>query len=210
VSEEQPNHVTFYFDTTHGKLIPKLLRSVDLDVKNYRHLGLSSDADDREWIGLCGQQQWVIISGDKNISRVPEERQAVINARCKVFMFDDSDVTRTEDWAASVLVARKHILELVLRTNGPYFAIIKPCSLHGHIKSPQFIGSGGWKPAEEWPQTINPPSERPRRIRLQRPRQQKIEFPEHVSIQLYRYSSYHCELCERMFNSKPSRTAVHT
>ena len=201
MSEEQHNHVTFYFDTTHGKLIPRLLRSVDVDVRDFRHLSLPSDADDKEWIELCGKHQWVIISGDKNIFRIPEERQAVINAGCKVFMFEDSDVTRTEDWAASVLVARQHILELALRTNGPYFAIIKPCRLHGHIKSPNFIGSGGWKPEVEWPTTITPTIQRPRTARPRRERQSKIDFPEHVSIQLYR-ASYHCEICALAFSRR--------
>lgn len=181
MSEERLNHVTFYFDTTHGRLIPKLLRGVGLDVRDYSYLGLLADADDKDWIALCGKQDWVIISGDKNISRVPEERQAVIDSRCKVFMFDDSDITRTEDWAASLLVARKRIIEWAQRTNGPYFALIKPCRVQGHIRQPEFIAAGGWKPEREWPQTFTPTIQRPRPIRPRRDQQSEITFPEHPS-----------------------------
>jgi hypothetical protein len=201
VNDEQPSHVTFYFDTTHGKLISELLRKVEVDVKNYRNLCLPADADDKDWIERCGSHGWVIISGDKNISRVPEERQAVIEGRCKVFMFDDSDVTRTEDWAASLLVARQHIMEMALRTNGPCFVLIKPCRVHGHVRSPEFIGIGGWKPQEEWPKAIRPTIEHAKPVKVRRESQSTIDFPEHVAIQIYRSAPYHCELCAQLFDS---------
>ncbi len=96
------------------------------------------------------KHRWVILSGDKAIESVPEERQAVINARAKVFMFDDTHKTRTEDWAASFLVARKRILEIVNRADGPFFVTIKPCSVRGHVSSPRFVteAGGGWRGPE--------------------------------------------------------------
>jgi hypothetical protein len=200
VSDEQPSQVTFYCDTTHGKLISELLRKVEVDVKNYRNLCLPADADDKEWIARCGTHGWVIISGDKNISRVPEERQAVIEARCKVFMFDDSDITRTEDWAAALLVARQHIMETALRANGPCFILIKPCRVHGHVRSPEFIGIGGWKPEEEWPETISPPIEHPpRKSRPKKERQSRIDFPVHLALVRRAEFTPHCDICALLF-----------
>lgn len=199
MSAEQPNSVTFYLDTTHGKLIPKLLRQVGLDVKQYVHLGLSADADDKDWIELCAKQELVIISGDKEISRVPEERQAVIDGCCKVFMLDDSDVTRTEDWAASLLVAREHIIETALRTNGPYFSVVKPCRVRGHIRPPEFIALGGWKPREEWPKSFIPTIEHPKKVRTIRQQQSAIEFPEHTALSCRVEVTAHCALCARLF-----------
>lgn len=199
MSAEQPSHVTFYFDTTNGKVIQQLLRGVGIDVRNYVHLGLSSDADDKEWIAACGKHEWVIISGDKNISRIPEERQAVIDARCKVFMFDDSDLTRTEDWAASLLVARKKILEVASRTNGPYFALVRPCRVAGHVHLPDFVAGGGWKPESEWPKTISPPIQHPpRKARRNRERQASIDFPTHTALHRRIELVAHCDLCARL------------
>ena len=202
MNAEPPNFVTFYFDTTHGKLILQLLKGVGLDVRNYIHLGLPANAHDTKWIAACGVNNWVIISGDKNISRIPEERQAVIDSKCKVFMLDDSDLTRTQDWAASLLVARKHIIETALRTNGPYFVLIKPCRVRGHVRPPDFVAEGGWKPAEEWPVTISPPIEHPpRQHRPKRERQSKIEFPNHVALLCRVRLTPHCDLCARFFGS---------
>ena len=113
---------------------------------------------DPEWIAECGSFRWVIISGDKAIERVPEEREAVINGRCKVFMFDDSHITRTEDWAASFLVARERIAEIVNKADGPFFVTIKPCKVRGHIGLPRFVSEagGGWRKPELAP--IQPPT----------------------------------------------------
>ena len=35
---------------------------------------------DPEWIKLCGENNWVIVSGDKRLETVPENRQAIIDA----------------------------------------------------------------------------------------------------------------------------------
>jgi hypothetical protein len=184
VNGEPLKQITFYFDTTHGKLIPRLLKGVGMDVRHYAHFGLSADADDEEWISHCAEHEWVIISGDKTIARDPHERQAVINGKCKVFMLDDSDVTPTEDWAAALVTARQKIVEIVLRTNGPYFVLIKPCRASGHVRAPQFVeaAGGGWKLVEEWPQKIARPTDPPERpIRKRQQRQRSLQFPEQAS-----------------------------
>lgn len=139
---------------------------------------------DTEIIAECGKQGWVIISGDKSIERVPEERQAVIDARCKVFMFDDSHVTRTEDWVASLLVGRHRLIEIAEQTNGPLFVTIRRCKVQGHVSQPRFIGlgGGGWKPREpEVPKAIAeglPLAEKP----MRRQQQGELAFREQVKL----------------------------
>src|ERR1700687_4820782 len=100
---------------------------VRIDVKCHKTLGWLPAMHDVDWIAECGKNDWAILTGDKKIEVVPEERQAVINAKCKVFMFNDSHETRTEDWIASFLVARARILKLVTECNGPFFVTLKPC-----------------------------------------------------------------------------------
>jgi hypothetical protein len=156
LSEEQPKP-TFFFDGTHGKLIPTVLQAVGLSIRRHRNQGWLDDMLDVDWIAECGKNGWAIISGDKQIARVPEERQAVIDAKCKVFMFDDGHETTTEDWAASLIVARERLIEIVERTNGPLFVTVKRCKVHGHISLPDFIPDTGacWKVKVESKQAIS-------------------------------------------------------
>jgi hypothetical protein len=131
---------------------------------------------------------------------VPEERQAVINSKCKVFMFSDSHETRTEDWIASFIVARARILRLVAECNGPLFVTLKPCGSIGHVSLPRFIpeAGGGWK-------TINatsvsearPPVLRPKR----RGRQTAFEFPATTALAVC--IRPHCEYCALLLGVKP-------
>lgn len=121
-------------------------------------------------------------SGDKSIERVPEERQAVINARCKVFMFDNSHMTRTEDWAASLIVGRHRLIEIAERTDGPLFVTIKKCKVQGHVSQPRFVelGGGGWRPKEpEMPKAKAEVQHQSKKLK-RRQQQTKIEFPEQI------------------------------
>src|ERR1700751_3499 len=79
---------------------------------------------DVEWIAECAKQNWVILSGDKSIEEVPAERQAVIDGRCKVFMFDDTN-SKAEEWVAAILVGRQRITHLVENSDGPFFVTIR-------------------------------------------------------------------------------------
>jgi hypothetical protein len=128
-----------------------MLIRVGISVFNHRTMSWPDDKKDTEWIAECANYDWVILSGDKSIEKVPEERQAVIDGKCKVFMFEDSDKTITEDWAASLVIARKRIAEIITKTDGPFFLTIKPCRVSGHIGEPRFVteAGGGWKAPEE-------------------------------------------------------------
>jgi hypothetical protein len=71
---------------------------------SHKDMGWHPDMPDVSIIRECAARNFIILSGDKSMERVPEERQAIIDGKCKVFMFDDSNKTRTEDWIASVLI----------------------------------------------------------------------------------------------------------
>ncbi len=167
----------YFLDRTHGKLIRELLTSVGLQVTTHRTRAWAPSKPDAEWIAECGAFNWVIISGDKNIERIPEERQAVINGKCKVFVFDDSHITRTEDWAASFLVGRHRIVEIINKADGPFFVTLKPCRVRGHIGLPRFVSEagGGWKKPEQTPAPV--PATIPVVIKGS-PRQQYFDFTE--------------------------------
>ncbi len=134
----------------------------------------AGEMPDVDWIAECGKLNWVIVSGDRAIERVPVERQAVINAKCKVFMFEDSHITRSEDWAASFLIGRERILEIAMKANGPFFVTLKPCRSRSHISRPRFVeaAGGGWKPGDATPPptVVTPEPTRPHK----RPQQTKL------------------------------------
>jgi|SRR6267143_1111836 len=134
---------TFFLDRTHGKRTAKLLISVGMGIVLHQNW-FYQEAPDPEWIGKCGEQGWVILSGDKSIETVPENRQAVIDAKCKVFFFNDTN-SYPEEWAAAVIVGRPKLLEIIEQNDGPFFVTIEKYA-RTHISSIRFVGSGGPKP----------------------------------------------------------------
>ena len=86
---------------------------------------------DPEWINLCGENGWVAVTGDKRIETVPENRQAVIDARAKVFLLSDSN-SPPEMWAASIIVGHYRMDEIIDGNEGPFFVTIGKRS-DGHV-----------------------------------------------------------------------------
>jgi hypothetical protein len=164
--------------------------------------GWPADMPDVDWIVECAKNEWVIISGDKQIARVPEERKAVVDGKCKVFMFDDGHETRTEDWAAALLVARHRLLEIAETADGPFFVTIRPCRVHGHFSQPKFepLSGAGWKPRKEKPKVEKPIEEKPKKVK--RGQQAKLLFTVQVTA-LFKHMPVvpHCDLCAKLFKS---------
>ena len=159
---------------------------------------------DKDWIAECARYEWAIVSGDKNISKIPEERQAVIDGKCKVFMLDDSHETKTEDWAASLLVARERLIEIATRADGPFFVTIKRCKVHGHVSLPDFVldTGAGWKVRTEQPIRENQPQIQIQPKRVRRSQQKSFDFVVAVtSTSIERRASLipHCDLCAKLF-----------
>ena len=199
MKDEQPKPTVFFFDGTHGKLIPTVLKAVGLTVRLHMNQGWPADMPDVDWIAECARNDWAIISGDKQIARVPEERKAVVDGRCKVFMFDDGHETRTEDWAAALLVARHRLIEIVEKADGPFFVTIKPCKVHGHFSQPKFepLSGAGWKPPVAKPIMEKPIEEKPKRGRGNQ--QAKLVFTqESMALVRYKRISPHCDLCAKL------------
>jgi hypothetical protein len=180
LNDAQPNSPVFFLDKNHGLLIRDMLKRVNLRVVAHKDLGWHPDMADVTIIKECAARNFIIVSGDKAMARVPEERQAIIEGKCKVFMFEDSDRTRTEDWIASFLVGRQRIMEIISKTTGPLFVTIKPCRTRGHIGSPQFVdkAGGGWLvEGKSIPEPVlvleNPVGKQ----RPHKPQQSVLEFP---------------------------------
>lgn len=157
-----------------------MLRRVDIHAVAHKDMGWAHDMKDVQIINECAVRNFTILSGDKSMERVPEERQAIINGKCKVFMFSDSDKTRMEDWVSSLLIGRERILEIIAKTKGPLFVTIKPCRVKGHIGTVNFVekAGGGWLAEGEPAQITIPPIEHlPGKLRPPKEQQQGFQFP---------------------------------
>ena len=110
-----------------------ILRQAGLSLQSIFEVYPGSDHErvsDPEWIRLCGENNWIVITGDKRIEKVPENRQAVIDARVKVFLLNDSN-TKPEFWAAAVLLGQYKMQDIIDAANGPFFVTIgKRCDTH--------------------------------------------------------------------------------
>lgn len=60
---------------------------------------------DPDWIKKYGENNWIVVPGDKRIETVPENRQAVIEAKAKAFLLNDSN-SKPEVWAAAILLGQ--------------------------------------------------------------------------------------------------------
>ena len=87
--------------------------------------------EDPEWIQLCGENGWIVVTGDKRIEFVPENKQAVIGAKAKVFLLSDSN-SPPEVWAASIIVGHYRMDEIIDANEGPFFVSVSKRS-DGHI-----------------------------------------------------------------------------
>jgi hypothetical protein len=115
-----------FLDRTHGGRMTVMLRRAGLTIHpiseiypNNAHKFIS----DPEWIKLCGENNWIIVSGDKRLETVPENRQAIIDARVKVFLLTDSN-SFPEVWAAAVIIGRYKMQEIIDANSGPFFVNI--------------------------------------------------------------------------------------
>jgi len=140
LKNEQPKLDNWIFlDRTHGKAMATLLRRVGLKVKTIYQVypkRKHQSIKDPQWIAKCGQKGWIAISGDKRIERNVENKQAVINAKCKLFLLTDTN-SLPEEWASAVILGREKISNVVRKNEGPFFATISKRS-DSHVSHARF------------------------------------------------------------------------
>jgi PIN like domain len=83
--------------------------------EHFRH----DEADD-VWIPQVAARQWVILSGDKKLSKHTANIEAVRSACAQVILVTDSN-SLPEQWAAAMIMGRHKIAELLEKHSGPIF-----------------------------------------------------------------------------------------
>jgi hypothetical protein len=122
-----------FLDRTHGGRMTVMLRKAGLIIQPISDVypnNAHKYIPDPEWIRLCGEKNWVIVSGDKRLETVPENREAIIQARVRVFLLHDSNAF-PEVWAAAIIIGRYKIQDIVDANPGPFFVtIVKRADSH--------------------------------------------------------------------------------
>ncbi|MCI0349226.1 MAG: hypothetical protein L0Z53_07360 [Acidobacteriales bacterium] len=123
----QPNRLgcTVFLDRTHGKRLGAALRRLGYKVKSIYTVypkKKHETTDDPTWIHRCAREKWVAISGDKRLETNPINKNAVIEAKCKVFILTDSN-THPEVWAAAIIVG-SYQMKKFIENPGPFFVDI--------------------------------------------------------------------------------------
>jgi len=87
LGDDAPGGLRLYFDRSIGKAVPSALRAVGVVVAYHaeRYPG-QPDLSDEAWIEDASRRDEIIIHKDKRIRYRPEEREAFIRARARMFL----------------------------------------------------------------------------------------------------------------------------
>ena len=116
-----------------------MLRRVGLKVKTIYQVypkKKHENVKDPQWIARCGKEGWIAISGDKRIEKNVENKQAVLDAKCKLFLLTDSN-SLPEEWASAVILGQEKMSRVVRKNKGPFFATIYKRS-DSHVTNARF------------------------------------------------------------------------
>jgi PIN like domain len=132
-----------FLDRTSSKRLVAILRQAGFVFQtiyecypNHAH----ETVEDPEWIKKCGENNWIVVTGDKRIETNVLNRQAVIDAKVKVFLLNDSN-SKPEIWAAAILLGQYKMQDIIDGTQGPFFVTVgRRCD--SHIQRPR--RPAGW------------------------------------------------------------------
>jgi hypothetical protein len=78
--------VTFFFDNTFPPQLVKILKILAVDARHLQD-DFPPDTPDVDWLPEVGRKGWIVITGDRRISKKPPERKALEEANViAVFM----------------------------------------------------------------------------------------------------------------------------
>jgi len=103
---------------------------------------------DPTWIALCATKNWIVVTGDKRLETVPENRQAVIDSKARVFLLSDSN-SPPEVWAAAIIIGHYKMDDILEANTGPFFVNIQK-------RSDSHVGRLRLPPGYEPPEILHP------------------------------------------------------
>ena len=116
-----PSPPEFFVDRSLGRLrVPSELRAAGWTLRT--HAEVYPDRDeivaDVEWLELCGQEGWAVLSKDRRIRYRPAEIAAIRRFGVKAFVITSGNLTAKEQ--AARLVANAAAIEAACADRGPF------------------------------------------------------------------------------------------
>ncbi len=117
-----PNQPTFFVDRNLGLYFPHYLQQNNIHALVHDE-HFPQNTPDEEWLTVCGQNGWFVISMDKNIRRNPAEKNALIRHQVGLFVMVGSNLTLPE--MAQIFVKRyKKVCRYIDENEPPFVAHI--------------------------------------------------------------------------------------
>jgi predicted nuclease of predicted toxin-antitoxin system len=111
--------ITFFIDRNAG-ISTDELKNMGLNVERHDD-HFPQNATDIEWLAKCGENNWVIISGDKNIKRNNVEKTVLLNSCVAAFFFTSGEITK-EKQVEIISKGLKRIANILASQKKPFIA----------------------------------------------------------------------------------------
>jgi hypothetical protein len=123
--------LTFFFDRTFGKRLPKALESMGppVEIKYLQRVGFRADTPDDEWLSYAGQQGWIVLSEDRKWHDNAVETAAIVQNNVGAFYLPGAQRNR---WFNLCFFVKRHqrLIRLAETTGRPF---VYDVSLGGKI-----------------------------------------------------------------------------
>jgi hypothetical protein len=124
-----PEPLTIYLDENINRGIAEELRAynrewrVEVHRDHFPHdpQGRDVSIPDTEVLKKCGENGWLLISLDDSMRRVPQNVEAAVAYRTKVFLFSNGN-RKGGEYKAALIVGRFKLLKYARKQDGPFFA----------------------------------------------------------------------------------------
>lgn len=111
----------FFIDRSLGKhIFPSILKKNGLNVEVHDD-HFPQNAQDEEWLELVGRENWVAVTGDREIRYNNLEQKALINAGVRAFLLMGQNKS-AEELAGQFLKGIKRIYKTLVDHKGPFIA----------------------------------------------------------------------------------------
>ncbi|MEG4274879.1 MULTISPECIES: PIN-like domain-containing protein [unclassified Microcoleus] len=122
----------FFIDRCLGKkLVADSLRNVGATVKIHDD-HFKQDIEDKDWLRIVGEHNWVVLTKDKNIANRSLELEAVAEGNVRLFALVDGNV-RGVVMAQAFVNALENMQRFIRGNQAPFIAkvhqsgLVKPC-----------------------------------------------------------------------------------
>lgn len=114
-------NTTFFIDRSSGKsILAGGLKELGLNIEKHDD-HFAQNVLDVEWLRICGENNWIVISSDKAIKKNPLEKTALLNARVAAFFFTSAELTSAQQ-IEIISKGLKRIANFVLNNKRPFIA----------------------------------------------------------------------------------------